>query len=348
VLTELANRGRNGTRRVSARLLAPVVRYLAELGVEAGSLFREAGLPQETISDPDTRVSSHAMRDLLVLAAQRCNDPAFGLHAGQRLRPGDLGLLEYLVRTSASSQEIAHKLVRYHELAGNLAPQIEQDGDTLVCHLPVPESEHHPPVVEEYNLSFWAKLARAVRDDALRPLEVRFTHEEPAYAKDAALIFGAPVRFDCERNGLVFARESLVGVAPVDEGLRRAVIDRADEALTALGSHCSTGDRVRAQLRVRLLDDGATADSIARMLSMSARTLRRRLSDEGTRFQDLRDAVRRERALECISQEQLAISEIAYLLGFGETSAFHRAFRRWTGKTPAQYRRELRGAGTSF
>jgi len=74
---------------------------------------------------------------------------------------------------------------------------------------------------------------------------------------------------------------------------------------------------------------------------MSPRTLRRRLESEGTSFQTLRDAVRKESALEHIRETELALSEIAYLLGFGETSAFHRAFRRWTGETPAQYRRDL-------
>jgi AraC-like DNA-binding protein len=320
----------------------PVVRYLQDLHVDAGPLLREVGLPPEVTSDPDIRVSSEAMRDLLSLAAEGCGDPAFGLHAGQRLRPGDIGLLEYLVRMSGSTQEIAQKLVKYHQLAGNLPPQIEQDGANVVCHLPLPEAESTPAVLEEYNLSFWAKLARVVRGDELRPIEVRFTHEEPAYAEEAERVFGAPVRFRCRRNGLVFARESLAGLVPVDEGLRRAVGERADEALEALESHPSTGDRVRAQLRRKLRGDSVTADSVATALRMSPRTLRRRLEGEGTSFQELRDVLRKERALEHMAEPQLAASEVAFLLGFGETSACHRAFRRWTGKTPAQYRRELR------
>src|SRR5262245_31021407 len=101
-------------RQVSGRLLVPAVRYLEERGVDARALFREVGLPPEVISDPDLRISSEAIRDLLALAVARSGDPAFGLHAGQRLRPGDLGLLEYLVRTSTSSEEIAQKLIRYH------------------------------------------------------------------------------------------------------------------------------------------------------------------------------------------------------------------------------------------
>ena len=100
-----------------------------------------------------------------------------------------------------------------------------------------------------------------------------------------------------------------------------------------------------AQLRNQLRGDEVTADSVAKALGMSARTLRRRLEAENTTFQELRDALRKGRALEHMRESQLTISEIAYLLGFGETSAFHRAFRRWTGKTPAQYRREIAVAG---
>ncbi|MEE2897095.1 MAG: AraC family transcriptional regulator [Gemmatimonadota bacterium] len=331
---------------VSARLLVPAIRCLRETGIEPEALLAEARIPKEGISDPDVRITGDAIIRFLVLAVERSGDPAFGLHAGQCLHPGDIGLLEYLVRMSVTPGEIVQTLTRYHRLAGNLQPQIERDGDHIVCHLPLPEPESLPPVVEEYNLSFWAKLARAIQNDDLRPVAVMFTHAKTAYADEAERVFGAPVRFECAKNGLVFEPESLATlVTPVDPGLSRAVAERADEALSALDSAKSISDRVCAKIRLRLRGDGVTAESIAKTLGMSPRTLRRRLEGEGTSFQDLRDAVRKERAVEHIRETELAISEIAYLLGFGETSAFHRAFRRWTGKTPAQYRRDLASSG---
>lgn len=330
------------TFEISARLLVPAIRLLRESDISPEGLAVEAGAPKEATVDPDVRISPNVLFDFLALAVERTGDPAFGLHAGQHLRPGDIGLLEYLVRMSTSSEEIVQKLAKYHRLAGSHQPQIERVGDTVVCHLPLPEDVSFPPVVEEYNLSFWTKLARTLQHDDLRPLEVLFTHAKTSYAAEAERVFGAPVRFDCPRNGLVFSPDTIETlVVPVDPGLHRAVGERADEALAALGTEQSLRERVRGQIRHQLRGDGVTADSVAKALGMSPRTLRRRLEKEGASFLDLRDAEREQRALEHMRETQLTITEISYLLGFAEASAFHRAFRRWTGKTPAQHRRDL-------
>ena len=277
-----------GKGRVSVRLLVPAVRYLQEKGIDSEALLAEARVPQEATADPDIRVPSDAIFKFLVLAVERSGDPAFGLHAGQWLRPGDIGLLEYLVRMSVSGDEIVQKLTKYHRLAGNVQPQIEQDGDQILCHLPLPKVDLLPPVIEEYNLSFWAKLARTIQSDDLRPVAVMFTHAKTAYADEAERVFGAPVRFECRKNGLLFAPEALANfIAPVDSGLGRAVVERADEALAAIGSEQSTSDRVCEQLHRQLRGDAVSADSVAKALGMSARTLRRRLEGEGVSFQGL-------------------------------------------------------------
>jgi AraC-like DNA-binding protein len=334
------------THQVSARLLVPVVRLLRELGVEPAALLADAGVPAAALADPDVRVTADGLRDVLTLATERTGAPTFALRAGQCLRPGDLGLLEYLVRTSSSLAEIGDKLGRYHRLAGDLPPEIEADEHRVVCRLPPAGPEGHVPIVEEYNLSFWAKLARMIQDESLRPIEVQLTGPVPSYADEAAALFGAPVRFASPKNGLVFDRRTIAAVViPVDEGLRRAVGESAAQALAALGPDPITTDRVRTQIQLQLRGEGVGAESVARALGMSPRTLRRRLEAEETTFQAQRDAVRRELALEHMRESQLAISEIAYLLGFAETTAFHRAFRRWTGKTPNQYRSEAMGEG---
>ena len=334
------------SHQISGRLLVPAVRCLREQGVPPEALLDEVRIPREAISDPDIRVEGLAMFEFLKLAADRSDDPAFGLHAGQWLRPGDMGLLEYLIRMSATPDEISQKLGKYHRLAGNLQPDIEREGNRVVCRLPPPSIVDPPPIVEEYNLSFWSKLARTIQGTDMRPVEVMFTHQRTPYAAEAEEVFGAPVKFGCARNGLVYELEVLAtGIAPVDSGLRRAIGARADEALAALGDQHTATDRVRAQIRAQLRGDGVSAELIAKALGMSARTLRRRLEEEGESFQDLRDAERKEQAMDHARETQLSISEIAYLLGFAETSAFHRAFKRWTGMTPAQYRNDQGNPG---
>jgi AraC-like DNA-binding protein len=171
--------------------------------------------------------------------------------------------------------------------------------------------------------------------------EVWFTHPEPADPHEYALTFpGAVFRFEAPFNGFTTpARYLTVPVQGADPNLHTLIRKHAEAMLAELPRAHSLTERVRAMLAEQLANGAPSLGQIARHVSMSERTLARHLEDEGTTYKALLEDLRRRLALRYVRRSELPFSEIAGLLGFSQTAAFHRAFRRWTGRTPLEYRR---------
>ena len=191
--------------------------------------------------------------------------------------------------------------------------------------------------------AIWARLARVLREHDRRPEKVLFRHPRPDYASEVERVFDTSVFYDCNENAVVFGSEtSSMPIFPGDEGIRRAIDAEAGDALRAIRSDVSVADRVRGEIRRSLLRGGTNVSEVAQTLGLAERTLRRRLQADNTTFKAIHDDVRRDRAKEQLRRSSLSISEIAFELGFADSAAFHRAFKRWTGETPAGYREEQR------
>jgi AraC-like DNA-binding protein len=172
------------------------------------------------------------------------------------------------------------------------------------------------------------------------PIEIRCQFSRPADADHRARVFGCKLRYDCEETSITFP-ESLVHqpVISRDPALF-AIVDRYAQRLA--GSPVGVGTLaadVRAVIRVRVASGEPSIASIARKLAMSARTLQRRLAEEKLTVSTLVEEVRRELGLDYLNTPTLALSNIAFMLGYSDVTSFHRAFRRWTGEAPATYRR---------
>jgi AraC-like DNA-binding protein len=182
--------------------------------------------------------------------------------------------------------------------------------------------------------------ARLVTRRALSPTSVWFSHAAPEDPAPYHAYFGRRVRFSAPSTELVFARDQLALALPgADSALGDLLRKMAGDALARTdGREDGIPGRVRALLGERLAHGMQTEEAVAHALKMSARTLRRRLADDGTTFRELLDSTRAELARVYMRDRRLPMSEVAFLLGFSEPSAFHRAFKRWTRETPAAYR----------
>jgi AraC-like DNA-binding protein len=171
------------------------------------------------------------------------------------------------------------------------------------------------------------------------PLEVRFPHSAPDDISEHQQLFGCKLQFGWERTELVFAREFLnTPLVKADPALQAILEAQVVDLIRKLPKGEATTDAVRRHLASELGKGQPTLEQIAARLHMSSRTLRRHLDEEGTSFRQILSEVRRELASRHLSEGRLAIGEIAFLLGFSEPSAFHRAFKHWTGHAPHAYR----------
>jgi AraC-like DNA-binding protein len=176
---------------------------------------------------------------------------------------------------------------------------------------------------------------------------VRFTHRVADDARHRAF-FGAPVRFGAPHTELVFDRATLdLALTSADPNLLAILLPTAEEKRARKATDAPMTDRVRRQLRSALSNADTQLDVLAKRLGMTGRSLQRRLKDEGTSFQALRESTRRDLADQYLGKG-LSFSEIAFLLGFSEPSAFFRAFKRWTGLTPFERRQQLAVSGAAL
>jgi AraC-like DNA-binding protein len=252
--------------------------------------------------------------------------------------PGAFGIVEYVCRSAPTVGEALRRWVRYLNLLEDTVEVglVIEDDRACVRVLRDGEAPAHPG--RELCFALVARQARELAGEAFRLLAVDFTHRTLDPSPYRAW-FDAPVRFGAPHSQLVIARAALdAPLASSDPNLLSILTRVADDLHRQRPADASMVTQVARVLREALRTDEAHVDRVARRLGLTSRSLQRRLKDEGTSFNAVREDVRRQLSRRYLD-EGLSIAEISFLLGFSEPSAFFRAFKRWTGVTPLEARR---------
>ncbi len=324
---------RRAHQTVSAATLAPLLRQAEHRGIDRATLLAAVGIadPADSARVPYDRVTA-----LWNEAARRSADAAFGVHAAVRAGEGVFDVVEYAALSSPTLAEALHQLCRYQRIVTEVATftlhgSVLRLGYNLSPEAP-PPSRH----ASEYLL---ACVLHKARQATQRPLArvVRFRHAAPADATEQQRFFACRLAFAQPFDQIEFDTGALQSELVRADPALRAILDR--HARTLL-SQIPDDDRLTTRLH-RWLVANLTQESVGRAaahLGLSERSLQRRLHDEGETFASVLDRARRGEAMRLLGDQRLAIAEIAFLLGFSEASAFHRAFKRWTGTTPSAHR----------
>lgn len=311
-----------------------------ERGVARGELFAAARVRPEVLDSPNGRLSFADFHQLTLAALERCDEPALGLVLGQRLNASTHGILGYAVLSSANLGRALQFALKYYRVLG-LAFElelVERDG-----HMELRAVESFPMgqqarFAAEGLLSSIHTIACFLLGEAPQGLAVGFAHAAPAYAARYAEVFGVPAQFEQPCHWLRLPSHYLERPMALANPATVQMCERQCEALLAsLDVQDALLTRVRRLLLARP-GDFPDLDSAARALHTSGRSLRRHLAEMGTSYQQVLDEVRRRLALQYLTTTHLPLYEIAHLLGFSDPSNFRRAFRKWTGRTPGDYR----------
>lgn len=324
---------------------------VAPRGPERAALAGAAGLDLDALRAPDDRVPAQRLTALLEAAARRSGDDFLGLHLGQRNAPARFGLLGFVFRSSGSLREAYARMTRFAPLwHDGLRIEVEERAGTarlltLVVGRVGRRSSGTRHLVELIQTGLLIGARRAL-DRPIAPRQVSFVHTAPRDVRPLVEFFGERLDFGAAHNEIVLERalldEALTGA---EAGLAAVLTRHAEAMLRRLpASPGQTTELVRQELWRRLPDGVPTLDALARRLALSPRTLQRRLGAEGVSLESIVQEARRELAIQLLGDTSLSASEVALLTGFSEASAFWRAFRRWTGRTPAEYRQGLAGA----
>ncbi len=325
---------------LSAHVLLRVVQFCARRGHDPELLCREAGLSHALLLQQEARVPFAAVERLCQHAMAIVNDEHFGLHLAEDVgdpQHYDIGVLALMAsETLGAALERFARNTRYWGDGQRL--EFARDGDAMTIRslFPAPKGPFRRQS-EECALAEVVLGARALSGAPIQPQVVRFAHDAPHDQREHRRIFDCPLEFDAEHSEVVFDAAGLATPMRHANATFLAVFERQlADALSRLPDPARASASVRATAQIALCRGGVTVEQAARQLGMSARTLQRRLHEEGTSFADIIDSTRHEMALAYLGRG-LPLPVVAELLGYSETSAFHHAFRRWTGQSPTQF-----------
>lgn len=329
------------TVRIGPVLAIPEV--LRNLGADPAEVLNEAGFKLDLFNDPENRISIVSRGRLISHCVARTGCRHFGLLLGQHAGLHSFGLVGLLVKYSPDVGTALRSLVRYFHLhARGAAPALAVDGDRAMLSFAI-----HQPHVEAAEqigdgaVAVMCNMLRELCGPAWKPDEARFAHRRPEEVAPFRQFFRAPLRFDAEQYAVVFSTTCLTRPLPeTDPALRRLLQKEVDALEARHGGEFP--EQVRSVLRSSLLTGHASAEEVAALFSMHSRTLGRHLAGSGSGFRQLVDEGRFEIARQMLEDSAMDVSQIAGMLDYADASAFTRAFRRWSGTTPAQWRAQRR------
>ncbi|WP_225775758.1 AraC family transcriptional regulator [Pseudomonas sp. Marseille-Q5115] len=307
-------------------------------GIGTPALLSGSGIEEADLARPDLHITT--AQEMQVCANAYGLRDNIGLELGARMHVSSYGMLGYALLLSATFGDALTFALRYPALLGTLFElRLEEDGDLVWLRA---SNYTDRPALAIFNAELCMASLRVICNDVLgQPLplkEARFSHALPHYADDYQQAFNCPLRFGCTDNAFAFEREWLAKPLPLADAVTHgAMAERCRRQNSEFTGRQAWLGRIRQAL-ARQLHAPPGLEGLARQMKCSGRTLRRRLQDVGSSYQDLLDDLRFEQAKHLLVEARLPVYRIAEQLGFSETASFRHAFIRWSGVSPSAFR----------
>ncbi len=329
-------------RTTSSSWALAIIQALELEGLDGADLFAQLDLDYALLTNPDARIEQDQMTRLWELAVQVSGNQAIGLGMARIIRPAHFNVVGFALLSSTNLREGLARLVRYQRIIGeasDMSLKQSPDSYTLELHIhgdTVPASPQSHDAALAYLLAFF----RWMTGSHIRPLQMGFVYEQPADTAAYDQLFQCPLSFGAKSYSMQFARDVMDARLASGNATLAQIHDQFAGDYLARFEQTRVTHQTR-QVLCRFLPQGEPKrQAVASALGMSTRTLQRRLQEEHTSFQQLLDETRRELAIQLLRQRRLTLLEVAYLLGFADPSNFFRAFKRWFGLPPGQYREQ--------
>lgn len=318
---------------------------LERAGCDSVALFRAAGLDVALLADPEARYPLSGTTRLWQLAVAATGDSAFGLRVASQISPASAHAVGFALPTSATLKDAFQRIARYSRIVTDVGSmELRDHGDEFHVLISTPANAPRPAdeAVDAF-VSVQVRMSRALLDREVSPLRIELCRGVPRERYNFEQILRAPLYFCAAHNLIAFdqatANRPLDGANPL---LARNYDDVAQKVLADL-DQARVLRQVRDELIQRLPEGEPSQEDIATALNVSTRSLQRRLAENGSSYRELLDDTRRELALGWLRHRACTVTEVTCLLGFSGISSFTRAFRRWTGQSPSEYRRSYIG-----
>ncbi len=330
------------TLRIGATMGVPEV--LRDLGADPVQVLAELGVDLELFNNPNNRISFLKRGRLMAHCADRTACPHFGLLVGKKSGLNSFGLVGLLAKNSPNVGSALRSLMRYMHL------HVRGATTTLAVNSELAALEYQiyqtralgNDQVGDGAVAVAFNLMRDLCGNDWEPVEVRFAHSAPEDLEPFRRSFQTPLRFDDVQYAVVFSAAWLNLRLPDASSELRHLLQQEIDKLE-VRQEDNFLEQVRSLLRTTLVTGHSSADQVAELFSMNRRTLNRHLNALGTNFRAVADEIRFEIARQLLKDTSNEVAQIGSLLGYSNSSAFTRAFRRWSSTTPAAWRTAAKG-----
>jgi AraC-like DNA-binding protein len=330
---------------ISAGFAQGLFDFAASKGADRAELLRRSAIDATDLAVQEGRIPFAKYKALMHAAKKLTRDPALALHFGEAIDMADLSIIGLIAFASETFVEAMTQINRFHRVGADIEGSpggdmtvVKREGSQvwLVDVRKVPSD--FPEMTEAYFARSITGIKRIVDIPVVKA--IRFVHAAPPYSAEYDRIFGAPITFESGMNATLIDEFWLTFKNPLAS--RYAFGALSDKAETLL-KELEASDTVRAlveRLLMPLLHTGdAGMVAVADKMEISAKTLARRLKNEGVTFEKVLDDLRRKLALDYLAGKKVSVNETAYLVGFSDAATFSRAFKRWTGTNPSALRK---------
>ncbi len=321
-----------------------------KLGASGDALLAQAGIEKRVIDDPDGRVTPAQVMGIWEAAYATIGDPCLSLHVAEHVPKGAYRVLEYVIGSAPTIGAGFEKISEYFPwIDTSVQLPIERSGDLWAFGVDAGVSaELTPRQAMEFTFATCLRKVREESGVSFSPVRIEMACSAPTdiegYEGEIARLFCCPLVFESERNVMLFDDGTWQTPSnAADAPLLSILEEQAQQLLSSVHDTSSLSVDVKRILTERGVS--LSLNEVAKELAVSSRTLQRRLRESGVVFADLATEVREQMARQLLRQKTVSVAEVAYLLGFSDQSSFTRAFKRWTGETPAAFRRGDRAPG---
>lgn len=323
-----------------ATFILPIAQALRLEGVDALELIEGQGIDAAGVINPDRRISIDKMQGLLRRCVEVTEDEAFGLVAAEQLQPQVLHGLGLAWLASDTVYEGLKRTVRFGTLMATAVDlKLEEDGDFI--HLEIGSNLEIDDFVyasRDFGVGMITRMCRLTLGEFLAPVRIEIERPVPQEPERWEYMLSAPVTFECETTRITWYRADIMEPLATGDPVLARINDEQTQSYLDSFLAQSTSREVVGKIVEKLPSGPPNQQQIADAMNVSNRTLQRKLKDEGTSFMDLLQDTRLQLARKYLRQPNRSVVETAYLLGFSEPSTFSRAFKRWTGEAPAEFR----------
>jgi len=311
-------------------------------GVSSEELLAECGIDPGTLGHPDAKVDKRQFIQLMLAVMRRTEDEFMGLGDGRVSKPGTFSMMAHAVINCATLEKAIRRGIKFYELfdLATVGRLVLSDDEASIRFLTDKQVEFQPYVVEAVVFLTLRFLSWLIGQQIV-PKRINLEYPSQDEGEFAAQ-FPCQVHYRQPYSEIILdSRYMQMSLVQNELSLSKFLRSSLEELMDGDIQNASLNAQIRGIISKEFGNNFPDFSIVCEKLAMTPQTLRRRLKDENTSYQEIKDSIRKDASIYYLSKPELTIDEIALLMGFSEASSFHRAFKKWTGKTPSAYRLEL-------